>query len=233
MRRICISFLFLVLTLNVSPSLAQVEVFESAPFGVSMKCRVIDSNKVCSAGYDLATSAPPDKPCDPTSRGRLISSIEYTTSSIRFCVTDTCANGVRTTDRIPYTSESYRVSYYVCGDTGWDLKCTTQTDYTSKCGQGPTPVSCKDCDGKSVTFTPNTLGNPTRVQSSTPELGCREVFSKYRPQVETERRREQLVYEAILAQSAISRAAATQSAALSRGGASCAVGEQKVINPNF
>lgn len=198
-----------------------------------MTCRIIAANKVCSTRHDPGTSAPPDKPCDAASRGRLISSVEYTTSSIRFCVTDTCTNGVRTTDRIPYTSESYRVLYYVCGDTGWNLKCTTQTDYASKCGQGAAPVSCKDCAGKSVTFTPNTLGNPTRTQSSTPELGCQEVFAKYRPQVETERRNEQLAYETVLAQSAISRTAATQSSPLARGGASCAARELTAIHPDF
>jgi hypothetical protein len=224
MRNTQLSLVVLLLTHVSAASYAQVEGFQSAPFGVAMICKVIDGQQVCTTRPDVAVSAPPDKPCDATSRGRLISSTEYTTSSIRFCVTDTCANGTRSTDRIPYTLESYRVSYFVCGDAGWDLKCTTQTDYTSKCALGTAQVSCKDCDGKAVTFTPTTLSNPTRSQTSTPEQGCREVFARYRPQVETERKLEQLAYETILATSAIARTVATQSAAIAGIGPVCVPG---------
>ena len=221
MRKIVHSLLILLVIGSSTIGYAQVDGYQSAPFGVTMTCKGIEGKSVCSTHRDPAVSAPPDKPCDATSKGRLISSTEYTTSSIRFCVTDACVNGARATDRIPYTLESYRVSYYVCGDTGWDLKCVTQTDYSSKCAQASAAVSCKDCDGKPVTFTPTTLSNPTRTQSSTPEQGCRDVFARYRPQVETERKIEQLAYEAILARSAISRTVAAQSATIAAGGSSC------------
>jgi hypothetical protein len=233
MRKIALSCLFVVVAHNCGLSFAQVDDFQSAPFGVPMACRVIDGSMVCASRHEPATSAPPDKPCDERARGSLLASIEYTTSSSRFCVTDVCANGLRITDRVPYTEESYRVLYYVCGERGWDLKCTTKTDISSKCARSSSQESCKDCDGKSTTFTPTTLSNPTRTQSSSPELSCREVLAKYRPQVEAERSREQLVYETILARSAISRAVVTQSAALEQTGKSCVTTEPSATDPVF
>ncbi|MEY4701672.1 MAG: hypothetical protein RL326_1859 [Pseudomonadota bacterium] len=233
MRKIALSSLLLVVANNCGVSFAQVNDFQSAPFGVPMACRVIDGSMVCASRHNPATSAPPDKPCDASSLGSLLASIEYTTSSIRFCVTDVCANGLRTTDRIPYTEESYRVLYYVCGEKGWDLRCTTKTDISSKCARAASQVSCKDCDGKSTTFTPTTLSSPTRTQSSSPELGCREVLATYRPQVEAERGREQLAYETILAQSAISRSVVAHSAALEQSSRSCLKTEPSAPDPVF
>jgi hypothetical protein len=233
MRKIKVCLLILALMRVCGVDYGYADGFHSAPFGVAMRCGIIGGDKVCATQHDPATSGPPDKPCDASSRGNLLASIEYTTSTIRFCVTDTCTNGLRVTDRIPYTNDSYQVLYYVCGETGWDLKCTTKTEISSQCARASTQVSCKDCDGKVSSFTPTTLGNPKRTQTSTPELGCRDVLAKYRPQVESERRAEQLAYETILAQSAIARTAAAQSTSLGGQGRSCVRSEVTVPNSDF
>lgn len=159
--------------------------------------------------FDL-TPAPPEKPCDASSRGSLLSSTEYTESSVRFCSTDACVNGVRRLGRIPYTNQTYRVQYYVCGSAGWELKCTTQTSYVSTCERGKNQSTCTDGAGNLTTFSPISLLGPTPTHTSQPDAGCRDVFERYKTQVQLERDAEQIAFEGLRARAAIARSAASQ-----------------------
>lgn len=208
MRRVCVPLALVSSLIAVLHCAAQPRAFQSAPFGASMSCVTTGSGQSC-ARNSFDSSAPPERPCDASTKGRIISSTEYTESNVRFCTTDLCANGVRRSDRIPNSDHTYRVQYYLCGDTGWELKCTTQTSYISTCERSKTSTTCKDCNDQLTTFNPVSLVGPTRSHTSQPEAGCREVFEKYKPQVQAERTAEQIAYEVIVARAALARAAAS------------------------
>jgi len=205
---------------------AQQVPFESAPFGTSMRCVTTVSGQICTRN-SFEAGAPPEKPCDATTKGRIISSTEYTESNVRFCTTDLCANGVRRSDRIPNSDHTYRVQYYLCGDTGWELKCTTQTSYISTCERSKNSTTCKDCNNQLTTFNAVSLVGPTRSHTSQPETGCREVFEKYKPQVQAERTAEQIAHEVIVARAALARAAASSAP----GAGSCQSNSTQGIKP--